>query len=345
MKRWAASFQVAATYISAIIGAGFASGQELVQFFVVFGRAGYLGIVFAGLVLSLIGYLVSFLVVNFRSRGYQALLKEILGARIGLLFDFWVTLSVFFGLSIMLAGCAAILNEAYGLNYSLGLIITGLCVGCCLLSKEKGLLAINSLLMPAVIVVALLVCLFSLAEIKPVEVFSAKNNPLIGGFWLKASLLYVFYNVIIALMILSSLEHSKLKAGSPGLLLGGAVLAVVGFLMVAALMTYRDVLMDAEVPMLFVANSTGVFLGAAYMMAILMAMLTSAVINAYGLVVRLSARTALSWGFLICCVIISAFPVALMGFTNLIGKFYPLSGYVGGVLVGAMILKLFKILL
>ena len=39
------TFKVAATYIGTVIGAGFASGQEILQFFSVFGNMGILGLI------------------------------------------------------------------------------------------------------------------------------------------------------------------------------------------------------------------------------------------------------------------------------------------------------------
>jgi len=35
------TFKVAATYIGTVVGAGFASGQEMLQFFAVFGLKGF----------------------------------------------------------------------------------------------------------------------------------------------------------------------------------------------------------------------------------------------------------------------------------------------------------------
>lgn len=43
--RWKTSFQVAATYVGAVMGAGFASGQEIQQFFARFGYWGLVGVV------------------------------------------------------------------------------------------------------------------------------------------------------------------------------------------------------------------------------------------------------------------------------------------------------------
>jgi uncharacterized membrane protein YkvI len=51
-------WQVAFTYIGAVIGAGFASGQEIMRFFTRFGCWGAVGALLAGGFLAFLGYAV-----------------------------------------------------------------------------------------------------------------------------------------------------------------------------------------------------------------------------------------------------------------------------------------------
>ena len=51
-------FQVAGTYVGTIVGAGFASGQEILQFFVSFGNLGVLGIFIVSILFIYLGYLI-----------------------------------------------------------------------------------------------------------------------------------------------------------------------------------------------------------------------------------------------------------------------------------------------
>lgn len=53
--QWKTTFQVAATYVGAVMGAGFASGQEIQQFFTRFGRWGLVGIVVSALLFLSLG--------------------------------------------------------------------------------------------------------------------------------------------------------------------------------------------------------------------------------------------------------------------------------------------------
>ena len=44
MKKMAGSFQIAAVYVGTVIGAGFATGREIVEFFTRFGFVGFIAI-------------------------------------------------------------------------------------------------------------------------------------------------------------------------------------------------------------------------------------------------------------------------------------------------------------
>ena len=63
-------WRIALTYVGAIVGAGFASGQELTRFFVVFGGSGLLGIIIAGSIFAILGAVVIDLANRMESNDY-----------------------------------------------------------------------------------------------------------------------------------------------------------------------------------------------------------------------------------------------------------------------------------
>ena len=75
-------FKVASVYVTTTIGAGFASGQELVQFFTRFGAMGKWGIVLSGIMFSLVGYIVLSMVYRFKFNNYEEFSNKIYGKRI-----------------------------------------------------------------------------------------------------------------------------------------------------------------------------------------------------------------------------------------------------------------------
>lgn len=335
-------FQLAATYIGAIVGAGFASGQELMQFFVVFGHCGLLGVILSGVAFAVIGYFISQIAIKNKIYGYKPFLNKILGEKIGLLVDIWITISIFLGLGIMLAGSAAVLHENLSVNYYLGLIISSIIVLTVLFKGEKGVLAINSVLIPILIIITLLVSIISIAFAHK-EIFKAGENPLIGNHWMIALLLYLSYNMITGLVILTSVDHYRLKEGIGGILLGGVFLGITGLTMVYAMQLSWPAVLKTEIPMLYLTDKLGRSVSLLYSLVMLSAMLTTAVANGFGLITRLNPLFKIKAKILAAVIVFLTLPLSLLGFGNLIGHFYPVFGYVGLLVILAVLYKQIKI--
>src|SRR5690606_9550771 len=100
--------KVAAVYIAAVIGAGFASGQEIALFFARYGRAGIWGALLAGFLFSIMGVRIIRLCIYYRVNSYQEALS-IVGGRAHLFLDILYTLFLFISLAVMLAGAGEVL--------------------------------------------------------------------------------------------------------------------------------------------------------------------------------------------------------------------------------------------
>ncbi|NLN27047.1 MAG: hypothetical protein GX161_02430 [Firmicutes bacterium] len=78
---------LAGAYAGAIIGAGFASGQELLFFFGAFGPSGLWGLALAGLVFTVIGGSLFEYARKVESGSHEAVLVRLCGANIGHIVD------------------------------------------------------------------------------------------------------------------------------------------------------------------------------------------------------------------------------------------------------------------
>ena len=54
-KNW---IKIASIYVGTVIGAGFASGREIIEFFGVYGLKGIVGIIISGFLFSVLGSLL-----------------------------------------------------------------------------------------------------------------------------------------------------------------------------------------------------------------------------------------------------------------------------------------------
>ena len=120
MNRLLTIARVAATYAGTVIGAGFASGQELLQFFVSYGPLGVLSMALAGILFAFLGSRVMELGYLLRASSYHELLYYVCGRRLGMLLDWATALFLFGGLCIMLSGTGTVCRDYLDINYHTG---------------------------------------------------------------------------------------------------------------------------------------------------------------------------------------------------------------------------------
>lgn len=88
-------FKIAATYIGTIVGAGFASGQEVLQFFSAFGWLGILGIFLASTLFFIFGYMILMIGRALNASAYVEVVRFSNGKFFGAIIDLIITIFLF----------------------------------------------------------------------------------------------------------------------------------------------------------------------------------------------------------------------------------------------------------
>lgn len=337
------SMQIGAAYVGAVIGAGFASGQEIVQFFLVFGVKGIWGLALIGVLFAFLGAAVLFLIERRQVETYQEMINLLFGKRIGWLFDVWITLFLFAGLCVMLAGGATIFVEHLNLPGVLGLAITSGGVAAGMIGQRKGVLHINSLLMPflllAAVSVGITAVIYGETSIAANITTPVPAGRLIGSNWLVAAVVYVSYNMVIGMVILSSLGKKAVAGNVVGGVFGGAFLGAVALIMGVGLLSFSGSAFQYEIPMVYVAGRAHPLLKLYYIFVLWLALLTTAIANAYGLAKRAACVTGWNGQLVGLIILIAAIPFTPIGFTNMVANFYPLFGYAGLPILVAIVVR------
>jgi len=115
----------------------FGTGNYAV-FFVVL-RGGFYGIVLAGVLFALIGYIVLVKVYSERIRNYEEFLFPSVGWVIGWIMEIMVTLFMGSVLCIMVAGAGSIISGALNIPYHYGTLIAAILCMIVFLTDIKGL--------------------------------------------------------------------------------------------------------------------------------------------------------------------------------------------------------------
>lgn len=326
-------WKIAFTYIGSVIGAGFASGQEIYQFFVRYGKEGTVGIFFAGLLFIAGGVVLLQLSQRIQVEHYFEAFYNLLGKRAGFVVDLTYIVFIMGSVSVMLAGSGSIFQEVLGIRYGVGVLITLALVMVTVGAGVRGVLLMNTLLIPVLIVVILYTSLSHLAgpllQVSEVPEVSA-NLP-----WYVSGTMYVSFNIFLAMALLVNIgsEVQNTRVLTWGGILGGSLLMIVLMAMAGALFLYTEQIRFVEMPMLELAGLSGPVLHVTYMVGLWIAMITTAVANVFGFMNRVMPLFKLNYYNCAMLTIIVVLPLTRFGFANLVRYLYPVYGVVAiGVL-------------
>ena len=144
--------------IGTLIGAGFASGQEIYTFFFSFGIKGLLGIIISSFIIGITIYKTLKVVHKNNINNYGEFLNYyIKNRKIKEVFNIIINIFILISFYVMIAGFGAYLQQEFNLNNIIGSII--LAILCFILFKTNvnGLVKVNEILIPILIIVVILI--------------------------------------------------------------------------------------------------------------------------------------------------------------------------------------------
>lgn len=155
---------LAGSYVSFGIGAGFATGAELLQFWAPHGSKAILGLILSSALILLCIAVVSRDCRKYKLVNMEMMYKHYCGKYIGTAIQWFNTLTFFLMVGSMIAGGAASLNQAFGLPTFAGTIIMLAAVLITALMGMKRLTDILGNIAPIIILSVLVICIFSYAN-------------------------------------------------------------------------------------------------------------------------------------------------------------------------------------
>lgn len=315
---------VAAAYIGAVIGAGFGSGREVLQFFAAYGRSGLVGAALAGVLFALLGTLLLRRAVHLEPDGsYAQLLRDVCGAHFGSAMDAITSVFLFAGLAVVIAGGAAVLGP-YGLSPWVAGLIWALGLAVAALGGGSLLLWSNFALLPVIIGYALFAAWY--AHLTTAGPWTAERDPAVAvGNWATGATLYVAYNTVLAVATLTAAARrlrSAAEATAAGIM-GGVGLGALCLLVTFALLPSYQNVSGLPLPLgaVFPAGSVA---AQVYPLCLGAALWTTGAAILVALAPKLSTRP-----WLPVIPPLAALPVAQIGLAGLVRRFYPVMGYAG----------------
>jgi uncharacterized membrane protein YkvI len=332
-------------YLGAVIGAGFASGQEIVQFFVTYGSYGMKGALLATVLFATCGGLLLYLAHTQRVANYQDMLEYLLGHKLGRVVDFLLAIFLFLGISTMLSASGAVFYEHLYLSKNLGIFLAYILIVIVLIAGKKGLILSYNILVPVKIVLLLIISGYAAFFIKGnhLEAYTYSLGEEDARNWIIASILYVAYNFALAMVVLTEYQTvTNKRNGIAGAVGGGLLLGVLVIMNYLSLSKFLPTVLHYEVPMLYVAGHISLTAKHIYTLVLWLGILTTAIANAYGFAQRFSRFTGLSYGVCLVLCMTMALPLSMQSFSSLVTTIYPFFGVLGVSIIAALLYRAVK---
>ncbi len=321
---WKPILQIAFTYIGTVVGAGFASGKEIVEFFVQYGTNGLLGILFATILFVWAGTRVMIISHRIRAESYQDISTYLFGKTIGTLFNL-VLLTVLFGTtSVMLAATGAIFLESFHLSPQVGIWLSMIAI---FFVARRGLLAIhsvNSLFVPTLIGFTILVFLYT----EPWQAGGVAVEIVRPWVWLTSPLYYVALNVSLTQAVLVPIGRQS-PSEQPlvwGGFVGGAGIGLLLLLAYSSISTRMPDIQHVEMPMISLLHGFGQGIPTVFALLVYGEVFSTLVANVFGLAEQLKQLTRLRGAIILCIILSVCYLISFVGFGSLLRILYPLFG-------------------
>ncbi len=340
MKKIVQTFQVAFTYMGTVVGAGFATGQEILQFFTRFGSLAVLTILLATSFIIWLGIKIMLTANTLGAVSYEMLNRHLFGDRVGSWISFIMVFNLFSVSAVMLAGAGSVFDEHFGIPYNVGLILTMTLAYVLLLKGISSIMIVNSFVVPVMLIYTLTV------------VFVTLQSPMAGNWLLLTSyepplkmiayaFLYIAGNLALAQAVLVPVgsaikDRSVLVMGG---VIGGSGIGVMLLSGHFALSAHMPGIMQYEIPMGQTVMMLGRSIQVIVLFIIFAEIFTTLLSDAYGLTLQLQQHTGWSQALLLGFVMIISYWISQVGFSRLLSTLYPLFGMISLLWLAMIIMK------
>ncbi|MGD6775770.1 YkvI family membrane protein [Sutcliffiella horikoshii] len=326
-RSWLSACQIGAVYVGTIVGAGFATGKEIVQFFTQYGWIGIITILMSGFLFIWLGTKMMLISKRIKANSYKEFNEYLFGMSAGTVVNLFMLVILICVGAVMLSGAGAVFEEQLGWSFQLGLLLTVVLSVCVVLFGVKGLVGVNVIVVPVMIIFSFIIAGNSIAEngLSFLSLDPVKDS--LKG-WL-APFMYVSFNLAMAQPVLVPLAMEAkddwvIKRGG---FIGGLVLCFILLtchISIASLPEFHTF----EIPMAEVVKLSMLSFFGIYVFVIYGEIFTSVVSDIFGLQRQLESMLNVS-RYLVTVVLVSIiYMISQIGYGSLIEHLYPFFGYV-----------------
>lgn len=321
--------------IGALIGAGFASGQEMYLFFYRFGVYGILGLVLCSSLIGITIYKTFLIIHNKNINDYQDFLNEIFyrGKKkpknkflnLSYISNIIVNIFLLITFYIMISGFGAYFEQEFKIHRIIGAIFLAIICFLILLKDIEGVKKVNSVVVP------ILICIISIISFMNIKTIDINRINLKHNYnWIMQAIVYCSYNMILVIPVLVGLKKyvkNKKQIKTISIVSGSIVffLAISIFLWLTNINICFD---NLEMPAVYVIDTKFPNFSWIYGIVILLSIFSTAISIGISFLKNVM-KNKKNYPQFVAIMCISGVIISNFGFSNLVRILFPIFGYLG----------------
>ena len=162
--------------IGTLIGAGFASGQEIYLFFFSYGIKGIVGIIVSSILMGVVIYKTLIIVDKYQLKNYKEFLnvympkeKKLISVNIKSIINIVINAFILITFFIMIAGFGAYFEQELGINKIIGSVILAILSFVVFMTSVKGVVKVSEILVPILIIFITIIGVINIKDINIIE--------------------------------------------------------------------------------------------------------------------------------------------------------------------------------
>ncbi|CAM5184921.1 hypothetical protein OURE66S_02843 [Oligella ureolytica] len=340
--------KMAGAFAAYLIGSGFATGQEILQFFASFGVDALWGILIIAILFSSFGFVVMRKGQELQLLQPTQIFHYYTGPVVGRLIEIFTLVFIVGIVVIMISGSGALVEEYFKLPSAVGFIGMGIICMITVLLGLNRLVDIIGAIGPVIVIFTVVIGawiffrdlnmlgeqpIYDVLPDKAYEIQPAPNAIISG-------ILYFSYNILAGAIFYTQLGKEANSAKEAGLagILGGLALATTVLFMVVGMLSNYELVIGAQVPNLLLGYTISPIVAFLFAVVIMLGVYSTAA-PMYWLVKNEIMRFLPSNLDKVTVIVLGV--LFMMGgslpFGKLIGTIYPFAGYIGMLVVLAIL--------
>lgn len=318
------------TIIGALIGAGFASGQEIYLFFYKYGKWGFFGILLCSFIIGFIIYKTFNIIYTKKVKDYKEFLDLIFkNKKISFFINIVINTFLCITFFIMISGFGAYFKQEFGMSNYIGASILAIICYFVFLGNIEKIAKINFIVVPTLVLFIFIVGVKNLFCISTNEFFIniEEEN---GVFGIVQAVIYASYNLILLIPVLINLN--KFIKGKKHIIcisaFVGIIMCIITMLIFCLLVNVKIGFNELEMPVVYVLKTKFWKFRMGYGIIILIAIFTTAISVGISFLnnVCKNENSFPQFALVLC---ITSVLISNFGFSNLVKVSFPLFGYLG----------------